>query len=181
MLGFFLSCFLTFLENKGNAVFQRPLVLIKRMSQDLRPRLHEIVSKLDQIHLDLIPFRNGVYTRLDPQRIQIKSRLFCKKVDNLNRKKNIEASEQFSFCGYHFRNISYWTSLGLDFDPAHLDPIPPVYARRYTDRIQMGSLPKVILFGTDSRSKWFGSVCSRVDARPILYSLGADPFGSDLV
>ena len=70
-----------------------------------------------------------------------------------------------------------------------LNPIPPVYTREMglCTRDFLGSDPNGITFESDpiwvriADPNGFGSVESRVNARPIRHSLGTDPFGSDLV
>ena len=73
-------------------------------------------------------------------------------------------------------------SLGLDFDPYPFESDPTRLQETF-----LGSYPNGITFESDpvwvriADPDGFGSVGSRVNARPIRYSLGADPFGSDLV
>ena len=78
----------------------------------------------------------------------------------------------------------HWVSISIH---THLDPIAPIYTRPFADRIQMGSLPNVINSECDhvwvpiADPNGFESVESRVNTRPVRYSLGTDPFGSDLM
>ena len=73
-------------------------------------------------------------------------------------------------------------SLGLDFDTY---PFVSDHARSHETFLR--SDPCGITFERDpvwvriADPNGFGAVGSRVNARPIRYSLGTDPFGSDLV
>ena len=86
-----------------------------------------------------------------------------------------------NFKGYHFRNASYSTSLGRDFDlyPFGSDPI-------LLHETFLASHPNGIIFESDpvwvtiADPNGFESIESRVNARRIRYSLGTDPCGSDL-
>ena len=72
-------------------------------------------------------------------------------------------------------------SFGLNFDPYPFGSDPTRLHETF-----LGSDPNGITFESDlvwvrrADPNGFGSVESRVNARPIRYSLGTDPFGSDL-
>ena len=84
--------------------------------------------------------------------------------------------------GYHFINASYSTPLGLCFDPYPHGYYPIRFHEAF-----FGSDPNGITFESDpvwvriADLNGFGSVRSRVNVMPIRYSLGTDPFRSDLL
>ena len=73
-------------------------------------------------------------------------------------------------------------SLGLDFDPypfgSHPTRLRETFSGSYPNGITFESDPIWVLIADPNG---FRSVWSRVNARPIRYSLGEDPFGTDLV